>query len=168
MTRGMIGSALALVAVALLAACGTAAGGVPTAPPPTTALHLYERDTGQGSVDLGSPGAGPGDLFVFSGDVLDGGPTGPAIGHADGTCTTTSGNPATPGNLVCQVGFALRDGQLETQTVIDSGAFFGGRAANVAITGGTGAYRDARGDGTATIPNVADPSAVQFDLGAGV
>lgn len=154
---------LAAVVGAVLTVATACAGS--SGPPPATSLHLYEHDTAPAaSIDLGAPGTGPGDLFIFTGDLFDGGPGGPKVGHADGSCTTTSGTPTTPGNEVCQVAFALQGGQLETQLVFDSGPFFSGAPAPIAITGGTGPYRGDRGDGTATIPNVADPSAVQFDL----
>lgn len=167
MNRGRAGAAaLAITALATVAACGTAPTGPPPATPApgATSLRLYEHDTGQATVDLGSPGGGPGDLFVFTGDVRDGGPQGAPLGRADGSCTTTSGTPTAPGKLLCQISFTLRDGQLQTQAVYDSGTFFSGAPAALAVTGGTGTYRSARGDGTATVPDVADSSSVLFQL----
>lgn len=148
----------ALAALSLLTACGSAQGA------PAASLRLFEHDTQQATIDLGERGAGQGDLFVFSGDLFDGGPTGPKLGRADGSCTTTSGNPNTPGVLLCSVTFRLAGGQIEAQTAIDSGPFFSGAVGPVAVTGGTGAYRDVGGDGTAQVPDAADPSAVLFVL----
>jgi len=48
--------------------------------------------------------------------------------------------------------------------VYDSAALFGGSVVPLAITGGTGEYREARGDGTAQVPDPKDPTAVVFVL----
>jgi hypothetical protein len=47
-----------------------AAALAPTASADTT-LVLFEHDTVQHQVDLGGPGPGPGDQFIFAGDVFD-------------------------------------------------------------------------------------------------
>lgn len=95
---------------------------------------------------------------------FDGGPGGPKVGRANGSCVTTSGDPAAPGVLVCQISLALHDGEIETAGAFDTGPFFTGTTLPIAVTGGTGTYRQARGDGNAVIPDVADPSAVLFTL----
>jgi len=163
--RRWVAAVLAAVAGAGLATAVTAgvAHSAPPAPHPPT-LRLFERDTQQAGVDLGDRGQGPGDLFVFSGDLTDGTATGPKVGRAAGSCTTTSGDAAKPGDLLCAITLTLRGGQIQTQAVYDSAALFGGSVVPLAITGGTGDYRGARGDGTAQVPDPKDPTAVVFVL----
>ena len=164
MRRGVTAVLAAGTGVAL---AGVVAAGVahsaPATPQPHT-LRLFERDTQQASIDLGDHGPGPGDVFVFAGDLTDGTATGPKAGRADGSCTTTSGDGTQPGFLLCDITLTLRDGQIQTQAVYNSAALFGGSILPIAITGGTGNYRGVRGDGTAQVPDVKDPSAVVFVL----
>jgi hypothetical protein len=65
---------------------------------------------------------------------------------------------------LCDITLTLSGGQIQTQAAYDSAALFGGTVVPVAITGGTGTYRSIRGDGTAQVPDVKDPSAVEFVL----
>ncbi len=58
----------------------------PTATADTT-LVLFEHDTMQHQTDVGAPGPGPGDQFLFAGDVFDR-PGGMFLGTAGGSCTT--------------------------------------------------------------------------------
>jgi hypothetical protein len=125
--RRWVAAVLAAVAGAGLASAvtaGVAHSAPPASPPPT--LRLFERDTQQASIDLGDHGQGPGDLFVFAGDLTDSTATGPEVGRAAGSCTTTSGDAAKPGDLLCAITLTLRGGQIQTQAVYDSAALFGG------------------------------------------
>src|SRR5689334_19720537 len=124
--RRWVAAVLAAVAGAGLATAVTA--GVAHGAPPAHALRLFEHDTQQAGIDLGEHGQGPGDLFVFAGDLTDGSATGPKVGRAAGSCTTTSGDAAKPGDLLCAITLTLRGGQIQTQAVYDSAALFGGSA----------------------------------------
>lgn len=116
-----------------------------------TTLRFYEHDTAQTSVDLGAPGEGPGDQFIFSGDVFDH-KGGTKVGHTAGLCTTMSGN-ATSGDVLCTETFTLDGSQISIQGLADRAALFGrGDAVPISIVGGTGKYNKARGDGTAQVP----------------
>jgi len=116
-----------------------------------TTLTLFEHDTQQTNVDLGAPGRGPGDLFLFAGDVFDHA-GGTKIGHTAGQCTTLSGD-ATNGDVFCQGTFDLEGGQIAIQGLTDSAALFGsGETGAVTIVGGTGIYANARGEGTIQVP----------------
>lgn len=163
-----VGLAVAGAALASLVTAG-AAHSAPTTSndrdnPVGRTIRLFERDTQQANIDLGDPGAGPGDLFVFSGDLNDTTATGARIGRAYGSCSTTSGDAKTPGFLLCNITLTLPEGQIETQAAYDSLALFGGTAVPLAITGGTGRFRGVRGDGTGQVPDVNDPSSVVFVL----
>jgi hypothetical protein len=114
-------------------------------------LTLFEHDTQQTNVDLGEPGPGPGDQFLFAGDVFDHA-GGSKIGHTAGLCTTLSGD-ANGGDAFCQGTFNLAGGQLAIQGLADGGALFGaGVTSPVTIVGGTGIYNNARGEGTIQVP----------------
>jgi len=114
-------------------------------------LRFYEHDTGQTSLDLGEPGEGPGDQFIFSGDVFDY-KGGTKLGHTAGQCTTMSGD-ATSGDVFCTETFTLEGGQVSIQGLADRAALFvKGDAVPMSIVGGTGKYNKAHGDGTAQVP----------------
>jgi allene oxide cyclase-like protein len=122
----------------------------PTAAADTT-LVLFEHDTEQNFVDHGEPGPGPGDQFIFAGDVFDR-PGGLFLGRATGNCTTLSGDE-TAGQSTCNVTFNLDGGQIGVQGLFDNAALFvRGDTNPLYITGGTGIYRTARGDGTIQVP----------------
>jgi hypothetical protein len=122
----------------------------PTAMADTT-LTLFEHDTVQYQADLGGPGPGPGDQFIFAGDVFDR-PGGVFLGTIGGSCTTLTGN-ATAGQQACNGTFNLAGGQIVIQGVADTAALFV-RGAEVphSIVGGTGIYQNARGNGTIQVP----------------
>src|SRR5919109_545333 len=105
--------------------CATRAAGVSLALPmiglftPTaaadTTLVLFEHDTVQHRVDVGGPGPGPGDQFIFAGDVFDR-PGGMFLGTTGGSCTTLTGNE-TSGQQSCNGTFNLAGGQIVFQGV---------------------------------------------------
>ena len=150
---GTIASTLAAGTVFAVAS----AGGSSTA----TTIRLYEHDTSQANVDLGAPGESAGDVFVFAGDTFKR-KGGTKIGRAAGTCTTLSTGPA--GEVMCVVNFSLPGGQISTQGLSLTAEEFGGKTVSFSITGGTGRYRHARGEGTVQVPqdvpNLADANFV--------
>ena len=91
-----------------------AAALAPTASADTT-LVLFEHDTVQHQVDLGGPGPGPGDQFIFAGDVFDR-PGGVFLGTVGGSCTTLTGNDKA-GQMACNGTFNLAGGQIVLQAV---------------------------------------------------
>jgi hypothetical protein len=136
---------------------------IPTAAADTT-LVLYEHDTEQHVIDNGSPGPTPGDRFIFAGDVFDR-PGGVFLGRATGICTTLTGDDK-GGETTCSATFDLDGGQVGVQGMLDSAALFASGNPNpLSITGGTGIYRSARGDGTIQIPvDVPDQTDANFVL----
>ena len=70
----------------ILGACGQKATPDQNAHGVTT-LRFFEHDTQQTSLDLGPQGTGPGDQFIYSGDLFDHA-GGRKVGHTSGQCTT--------------------------------------------------------------------------------
>ncbi|MGX9790069.1 allene oxide cyclase barrel-like domain-containing protein [Mycobacterium sp. MMS18-G62] len=137
------------------AALGALATVVPSVMAPVamadTTLVFFERDTVQHQVDLGGSGPGPGDQFIFAGDVFDR-PGGVLLGTTGGSCTTLSGNNKA-GQQACNGVFNLADGQIVVQGVADTAALFvRGDAVPLSIVGGTGMYQNAGGTGTIQVP----------------
>jgi hypothetical protein len=136
----------ALVSLALLLV-GVSA---PTAAADTT-VTLFEHDNMQYRADLGSRGPGPGDQFIFAGDVFDRA-GGMWLGTASGTCATLTGNE-TSGQSACNTTFNLAGGQLVVQGVVDTAAaMVRGETTPLNVVGGTGIYQNARGTGTVQVP----------------
>src|ERR1700712_2532405 len=148
----------------ILGACGQKATPDQNAHGVTT-LRFFEHDTQQTSLDLGPQGTGPGDQFIFSGDLFDHA-GGRKVGHTAGQCTTYSGNATAAGDVLCIVALVLDRGQITGQGLFDSAALMGrGETLPFAIVGGTGIYRDARGDGTVQVPvNVPNQTDANFVL----
>jgi hypothetical protein len=86
-------------------------------------------------LDLGKHGPSVGDEQLLTDSLLD--PKGKKVGHDAGVCTFTS---LAPPEAACQITFFLPRGQIATQ-------FLNAPPPHkvAAIIGGTGAYRDARG-----------------------
>jgi hypothetical protein len=111
---------LAALLLPMLAACGQKStpdqntGGVAT-------LRVFLRDTQQASLDLGSQGTGPGDQFIYSGDLFDHA-GGRKVGHTAGQCTTFSGNTTAAGDVFCTATFMLDRGQITAQGLFDNAA----------------------------------------------
>lgn len=128
-----------------------------------TTMALFEHDTVQYQADLGTPGPGPGDQFIFAGDVFDR-PGGMFLGTHGGSCTTLTGDD-TSGQQTCNGTFNLAGGQIVIQGVGDTAALFDrNEAMPLSIVGGTGMYQNASGNGTvqlvAGVPNMTDANFV--------
>jgi hypothetical protein len=144
MNKHAIGAAVASVALPMTSLFA------PTAAADTT-LVLFEHDTVQHRVDLGGPGPGPSDQFIFAGDVFDR-PGGVFLGTTGGSCTTLTGTD-TAGQTTCNGTFNLAGGQIVIQGVFDTAALFvRGDPVPLSIVGGTGIYQNASGDGTVQVP----------------
>jgi hypothetical protein len=138
-----------LSVAAIMASLGALALA-PTAMADTT-LTLFEHDTVQHQADLAGPGPGPGDQFIFAGDVFDR-PGGMFLGTASGSCTTLTGNDKA-GQQSCNGTVNLAGGQIVFQGVVDTAALFvRGDTVPLAIVGGNGIYQNARGNGTVQVP----------------
>lgn len=99
-------------------------------------IRLTTKQVHQGFVDHGAPGFSVDDAFVFSNDLYK---NGEKVGEDGGTCTVTriASGAAT---LHCLGTNSLPGGQISVQGLAAPGEPF-----ELAITGGTGRYRKARG-----------------------
>jgi hypothetical protein len=122
----------------------------PTAMADTT-LTFFEHDNVQHMVDLGGPGPGPGDQFIFAGDLFDR-PGGMFMGTFAGSATTLTGNDKS-GQTAFNGTLGLAGGQIVIQGVVDTAAVIvRGEAVPISVVGGTGMYQNASGKGTLQVP----------------
>jgi hypothetical protein len=110
---------------------------------PWKVLHFFERAAGDlAFVDLGAPGPGIGDRLVFSNPVFD--TAGQLIGRDGAECVIVRIDPTEPPArqqiVQCTMSVQLADGQITVQGLAQ------GTENHFAVTGGTGAYRNARGE----------------------
>jgi hypothetical protein len=137
----------AVLAMAALAAAGTAYADTPSAAGPShahgRAIRLLEASTTiqPAFVDTGAPGPSPGDLVIVRDGVLteDGTPA----GTTNQVCTLVKPAPnPLAGEFECIGSISLADGTITMQ-----GPFVPARDEQAAaITGGTGEYRTLRGE----------------------
>jgi hypothetical protein len=109
---------------------------------PWKVLHFFERGAGDlAFIDLGAPGPGIGDRLVFSNPIFD--TDNHEIGRDGADCVIVRIDPAAPPArqqvVQCTISVQLADGQITVQGLAQ------GTENYFAITGGTGAYRKARG-----------------------
>ena len=122
----------------------------PTAAADTT-LTFFEHDNMQHQADLGGRGPGPGDQFIFAGDLFDR-PGGMFMGTFAGSATTLTGNDQS-GQTAFNGTLGLAGGQIVVQGVVDTAAVIvRGDAVPISIVGGTGMYQHASGNGTLQVP----------------
>jgi allene oxide cyclase len=112
-------------------------------------IRVVERATTDTSVDLGARGDSIGDLLAFGNELFDRGNQ-IKVGTDQGSCVRT-----VPGQAYeCTWTNSLAKGQITVQ-----GPFLDSGDSVLAITGGTGAYRKARGT-----MNLHARSATEFDF----
>ena len=110
---------------------------------PWRVLQFFERSDGTVAfIDLGAPGPGIGDRLVFSSPIFD--TTGQRIGQDGADCVIVRIDPTQPPArqqiVQCTISVQLPDGQITVQGLAQ------GTENYFAITGGTGAYRQAKGE----------------------
>jgi hypothetical protein len=139
--------ALAITAAVLLVSFGVMTLASASAPNnDTTVLHLVHKRIQTTELDLGAKGSSQGDQMVFADDVFR---DGKKVGTAGVACTATRVTPSAI-QYHCQASVRLPRGQLSGQLL----AWTSQQTLTYAITGGTGAYRDA--GGYARVPNTQD------------
>jgi allene oxide cyclase-like protein len=115
---------------------------------------ISEATTINNFVDLGAAGPSPGDTYTFSDEIFRENNPDEQVGEADGHCTLI--NPAVR-RFTCTITTSLPDGDITTEGVL---IFVPNTTSVGAVTGGTGAYRNARGEAKLTLgPVVGVPGA---------
>jgi hypothetical protein len=112
----------------------------------TTTLHFISRLVDSAQLDLGAPGLSLGDQFVHTGDDLQ---DGRRVGEDHGVCTITRITGTAPSRTVtsqCLVTAILPRGQITFQGPVTGPEQGASAPFYNAVTGGTGAYRTARGE----------------------
>jgi hypothetical protein len=110
---------------------------------PWKVLRFFERSDGNlAFIDTGAPGPSIGDRLIFSSAIFD--TDGQRIGRDGADCLIVRIDPSEPPArqqiVQCTISVQLPDGQLTVQGLAQ------GTENYFAITGGTGAYRQARGE----------------------
>ena len=126
-----------LILAGLVAAVGltiaVVTGGASTAPGQT--IHVIEHANTDATADVDPPGDSAGDVLTFHNPVFNAADS-KRMGRDQGYCIRIKA----PGSYECNWTTFLEDGHITVE-----GPFFDTRNSVLAITGGTGAYRDARG-----------------------
>jgi hypothetical protein len=153
MPRNFILLAVAVLIAALGAAgAARAAGGSPSSDEQTLQFTIQFSDFFL--LDLGEPGMSKGDQLIQDDRLLNA--RGSEIGHDGVACTVT--DPSLP-EAACQGSFALPLGQITVQFLNGPPAVKIG-----AITGGTGRYRNARGQVKIVEPDTGNRGSITFSL----
>ena len=155
------------LAVAALAAASLAFGGVTLASASSNGssgdnraqtMNLFSLTVQIEFIDLGPEGFSLDDQQVFSDDLFDK-KGGTKLGFDDGVCTIVRVEDAKLGSGTAEgvVTLSLADGQIALQGLV---SFVGNEPPppfDIAITGGTGAFKDARG--TVTVEETSETEA---------
>src|SRR5215207_2789917 len=146
MTRFSRPTAVLVAAIALLAAAAGLRSSASAQAPPGRTLTLTELERGSTFTHVRSTkGASPrsnlqGDLIVFTNPLADA--SGKRVGKISVSCTTTTGaRNFVKSTITCAGVLALRYGTLTLQANTSPGS----PTTAGAVTGGTGAYANARG-----------------------
>jgi allene oxide cyclase len=110
-------------------------GGAGTSGSGGKVIHVIEHATSDTVTDTGAPGDSVGDVLTFANEVFDASDTN-KVGSDQGYCIRTEAGVS----WECNYTTFLPRGQ-----IVVEGPFFDAADTMLAITGGTGAYRNARG-----------------------
>jgi hypothetical protein len=113
-------------------------------------LRLTARVGKEAQIDVGAKGESVGDYFTFTDRLYD---AAQSVGTDAGVCTLADLSPR-GASVHCVATLSLRDGQLTAQGLTAFGADDPeNKPFTVAVTGGTGRYRNAHGEMTITPVN---------------
>jgi hypothetical protein len=148
MKRALLISTLALAALAAIPSLAGATGRTSQ----TIRFALAFHDV---QVDVGAKGPSLGDEQILFDSILDA--SGKKVGHDAGVCTFTS---LAPPEAECHITFFLPRGQIAIQLLNTPPSH-----KLVAVVGGTGAYRGARGQAV-IVESPKQTGTVTFQLGS--
>jgi hypothetical protein len=109
-------------------------------------------------VDTGPAGPTPGDLYVFEDQIFKTSKSTNAIGTAPGTCVLI--DPAAL-RYQCEITSKLPDGDISSSGILELRV---GTVSTGAITGGTGRFRNARGQATLELGPLEGPHKATYLL----
>jgi hypothetical protein len=122
-------------------------------------IDLISRATAINNfVDVGPAGPSPGDIYVFVDDVFLASAPNQRVGQALGRCTVI--DPASA-RLGCATTTSLPDGDITTDGTLIN---VPGTTSTGAITGGTGRFRNARGEAVLDLGPAEGPHRATFRL----
>jgi hypothetical protein len=139
-----------------LAAVAVAADPFATASKPERIDITTEATAINDFVDIGDPGPDPGDIYVFADEVFLANAPSKPVGQALGRCTLI--DPATA-RFGCAITTSLPDGSIMTDGTLVNAP---GTTSTGAITGGTGRFRNARGEGVLHLGQPGGPHQASF------
>jgi hypothetical protein len=106
-------------------------------------IRVTEIIVQEAAIDLGEPGDSLGDQFVFSGDLFR---AGEKVGIDGGVCTLVRLEPMVSATSQCVATAELPKGQITVQGLLTFSEETEGEPSQLAITGGTGKYKEAQGE----------------------
>jgi len=133
--RIKVAIALGVLAAIVLGLVTVSVTAAPQIASPTT-LHVIEHATSDTVVDTGLPGDTTGDLLTFHNAVFNA-TDAKRVGHDQGDCIRIA---PSRGSWECRWVTKLSGGSITVE-----GPFFDTHNSILAVTGGTGIYRNARG-----------------------
>jgi hypothetical protein len=157
--------AVAAVALGLVAAGVSIASRTPANNARPLILQLVSRATAINDfVDTGAPGTSAGDLYVYSDRLFLASEPDEQVGTTDGRCVLV--DPATMRADCSFTNVLTGAGGLDAGDVIGAGSLslVPGSTSTVAVIGGTGPYRTARGDATVNLGPPEGPHQVTVNL----
>ncbi len=169
--RGIRRGRRLLLGLVVVAAVGLAVGGVslasqgPANNSKPLVLNLISRATPINNfVDTGPPGLSPGDLYVWSDRLFLASAPNTQVGGNDGRCALI--DPATL-KFDCSVTNTIAEGvPLDAGQIMAAGelTLVPGTTSTFAIVGGTGVYRNARGDASVDLGPPEGPHELTVNL----
>ena len=146
MRAGALAAAIAAGAAAVaISALGASADHSTHDRPKTIVYYPGQPQIGPTTIDVGPPGESQGDMTVVTRPVLDR-PNGRRIGRTDVKCVMTDVTIPSRPYLECNGLFQLSGPRQDTLTFEGGFRFPDQRTSALAITGGTGRFRNARGE----------------------
>jgi hypothetical protein len=109
-------------------------------------------------VDVTGDGPSPGDIYVFKDELFDARNTSVKVGQAEGRCNLI--DPAA-GRFECTIVSSLQDGTITTDGILVN---VPGATSVGSVTGGTGVYRGATGEGSLDLGPPEGPHTIRFVL----
>ena len=143
MTRKLRFGAVAVLLFALLGTGASASGSRDKDDDDVTVIRVTEMIVQEAEIDLGEPGESLGDQFVTSSDLFR---AGEKVGVDGVVCTLVRLEPRVSATAQCVATAEFRKGQITVQGLLTFSEETEGEPFRLAITGGTGKYKEAHGE----------------------